>query len=235
MVVDVIMLSNTADADLYYMTSRAIQSMRIADKTATFNVILVETQSAEFLEKNHFSYGGIHVVHAPEPWGYNRALNAGFEHLSQPEGRVITACTVICNNDLVFRRGWFHALYLDMIEYDLAVASPVSPGWRPHEELCTQSMSTTFFGTRTSYEVAGWCFLIRREALDAIRPLDERFRFEFQDVDMVEQLKKAGYGKMALVRGAEVVHLLNQSHRLIENRVGMIEGAAAIYEGKYGE
>lgn len=238
MKVDVIMLSNTADEAIYQMTQAAIKGMQVADESATFNVILVETLPYWHLEEEHHLYPGVTTIFPyadGESFNYNHSLNCGFEYLSQPEGRGTTPCTVICNNDLVFRRGWFHELYMDMINYDLDVASPVSPGWPPHEELCCGSMSTTFFGTRTSYEVSGWCFLIRREALDAIRPLDERFRFEFQDVDMVEQLKRTGHGKMALVRRSEVVHLLNQSHRLIDNREGMIEGAAAIYEGKYGK
>lgn len=236
MKVDVVVLSNTADEAIYQMTKAAIKGMQVADETATFNVILVETQSAQFLEDNGFSYGGIHVIHPDGPFNYNRFLNAGFEHLSPVMDRADSRiqCAVICNNDLVFRRGWFHALYAKMVEFGLDVASPVSTGWPPHEELCTQSMRTIFFGGRTSYEVSGWCFLIRREALDAIRPFDERFRGEFQDCAMVKDLVAAGYGKMALVRDAEVLHLLNRSHHLASDWQEMIDEGRKIYLEKYG-
>jgi hypothetical protein len=233
--VDVVMLTNTADWDIYKMTCEAIRSLRLSDECVDFNVILVE--SAEVVPGG-WDYDGIAdlVVRTPAPFNYNQALNVGFDKLSPVEGRIdLTQCVVICNNDLVFRRGWFSEMNLAMIEYNLDVASPVSPGWPPHEELCKQLMSTTFFGTRTSYEVAGWCFCIRRDALDAIRPFNEKFAFEFQDVAMVKELQRAGYGKMALVRHSQVVHLLNQSHRLIENRQGMIEGAVEIYREVYGE
>lgn len=57
---------------------------------------------------------------------------------------------------------------------------------------------------------SGACMMVRREALNEVGPLDERFFMFFEDVDFCMRLKEAGW-KFFLVPDAEIVHLAHQS------------------------
>lgn len=228
MTVDLVMLTNTADAPIYEMTCKALRTLYASEQEHKFNVLLIETdtESGFDYETEFGRHYGLRVLAPGTPFNYNAYLNFAFEHLGDSHP------IVIANNDLVFDPGWFSALYAAMDVYRLSAASPRSPGWHVHEEKYPKQ--GIYFGTEVGHEFCGWCVCLHRDALDAIRPLDERFAFEFQDVDMIEQLKLKGYGRMALVAHSTVTHLVNRSHRLIKERHGMIEGAADIYRGKYG-
>lgn len=234
MFVDVVMLSNTADRRIYEMTREAITTMRESDPDHFFRVVLVETQHPNFMAEQGFDYEDIctpiypKAVNADKKFNYNEFLNLGLQLNNNQSQHV-----VIANNDLVFHEHWFTNLAREMHRYTLDVASPFAPGWPPHEAM--PKAPDLLFGTRTSYEVCGWCWCFRKSSLELILPLDVRFNFEFQDVDIVQQLLAQGHGRMALVRSAKVTHLLNQSHHLLEDKEGMIAGAADTYREKYGK
>jgi glycosyltransferase involved in cell wall biosynthesis len=228
--IDVVMLTHTKDIDIFKMTCRAVATMLGDNPHDRMRVILVESNPGFYDYKEAFPNEPIVVVEYPQaPFNYNKALNVGFNYLLANSQYV-----VIANNDILCEDKWFDRLALMMIRYGLAAASPFCPGWPPHEELGIDF--EVFIGTRTSYEFCGWCVCIKRDALDSIRPLDERFRFEFQDVDMVDQLTRRNY-RCGLVTQSKVHHLLNKSHHLIpaEDRHGMIEGAREIYLNKQNE
>lgn len=230
--VDVVMLSYTKDREIFDMTCEALNSLDESELAYRFNVVLVETNT-QYREQG-FDYTGLYAIKVitPDiPFNYNAYLNIGFQHISQKP--YDAPLVVIANNDLLFRKGWFSRLHNAIEQNRLDVASPRSPGWHVHEEHFPKT--GVYIGTRTSFEVCGWCLCVWRNLLEEILPLDERFRFEFQDVDFVDQLIKLGHNRMGLVCESEVVHLLNKSHRLIESRDGMIEGAREIYLGKQNE
>lgn len=228
--IDLIMLTNTADKAIFDMTCGALESLYLSENDIEFNVILVESNPSapyrfgDFFPLTMIQYEG-------EKFNYNAALNQAFNHLSSDSKFV-----VIANNDLVFHSHWAYILTKEMEKHKLHVGSPFAPGWEPHEENFGD-YADVFLGTRTSFEVAGWCVCLRRDVLEAIRPFDERFCFEFQDVDMVDKLLNMGYNSIGLVRHSRVRHLLNQSHRLIaeQDRSNMIEGARHTYMQKQNE
>ncbi len=74
--------------------------------------------------------------------------------------------------------------------------------------------------------VAGSCLLLRREALDAVGPLDEQFVLGEEDIDLGIRLRNAGW-HVVYYPGAEVVHVGGQSRRL------NAESAAHFYMGRY--
>lgn len=231
--IDVVMLTNTADEGIFKMTLDALRSLDESEIAIDFNVILVESNGQFHDGIPRWDYTKFFPVtllpFKGEKFNYNAALNQAFEHLSPDSTHV-----VISNNDVLFHKQWASLLTGFMSRYHLHVGSPFAPGWAPHEENFTDDWEV-YLGTRTSFEVTGWCVCLRRDALEAIRPFDERFGFEFQDVDMVDRLIEAGYNRMGLVRQSYVTHLLNQSHHLIGDRKGMIEGAREIYLQKRNE
>ncbi|MFD4642147.1 glycosyltransferase family 2 protein [Lentzea sp. NPDC058436] len=59
---------------------------------------------------------------------------------------------------------------------------------------------------RTAGWLSGSCFLMRREAFDAVSGFDERYFMYFEDVDLGERVTKAGWENV-YVPDAEVVHI----------------------------
>jgi len=60
--------------------------------------------------------------------------------------------------------------------------------------------------------VSGACLMIRREALERVGPLDERFFMYSEDVDYCYRVWEAGY-RVSYLPFARVVHLIGQSSR----------------------
>jgi GT2 family glycosyltransferase len=72
------------------------------------------------------------------------------------------------------------------------------PMWHRHSCLCSQ---------RDVDWVSGAAMAFRREVWEASGPLDERFRFYCQDIDLCLRARKAGW-RVAVVENARVVHAL---------------------------
>jgi len=75
--------------------------------------------------------------------------------------------------------------------------------------------------------VSGACLMMRREALDEIGLLDERFFMYAEDVDWCYRAKQKGW-KVYFVPQAEVVHYIGQSSRKA-SRKAIIERHRSIY------
>lgn len=76
-------------------------------------------------------------------------------------------------------------------------------------------------------EVSGACLMARREAVEQIGPLDERFFMYYEEVDWCARMKAAGW-KTAYVAEAEVVHHVAQSVKQASFAV-----YRAFYESQY--
>ncbi len=72
------------------------------------------------------------------------------------------------------------------------------PMWHRHSCLCSRGDVDW---------VSGAAMAIRREVWEAAGPLDERFRFYCQDIDLCLRARKAGW-RVAVVENARVVHAL---------------------------
>ncbi|HSY50779.1 MAG TPA: glycosyltransferase [Thermoanaerobaculia bacterium] len=72
------------------------------------------------------------------------------------------------------------------------------PMWHRHSCLCSQ---------RDIDWVSGAAMAIRREVWEAAGPLDERYRFYCQDIDLCLRARKAGW-RVAVVENARVVHAI---------------------------
>ncbi len=73
--------------------------------------------------------------------------------------------------------------------------TPEGPMWHRHSCLCDVDW------------VSGAAMAIRREVWDAAGPLDERFRFYCQDIELCVRARKAGW-RVAVVENARVVHAI---------------------------
>jgi GT2 family glycosyltransferase len=218
------MLANCADEQATTMTQEAIRTLQETTWNHKLVPVVVETNERNLEAHKHADYL---VVFPNEPFNYNRFLNKGLEVLDGWDCEY----TALVNNDLLFEHQWFDKILAAMVEHKLDSACPYAPGWPPHESMPSRD---TRVGSMVAHEFCGWCVVIKTEVLKKILPLDESFAFEWQDVDMIEQLRRKHEGwRHGLIFGSRVKHLLNQSHRFLETRQGMIEGAREIFERKY--
>lgn len=232
-VIDVIVLSYCKTHAQYEMTRQCFHSLRTSETEIDFNLVVVETNTAESLRA--FSEGGAPfddrctVIHPNRQFNYNEFLQLGFQRLAGSDAQYL----LIANNDVIFGPGFARALIEGLGQFD-----SVSP-WCPkfHQRFFNR-VQPFHPGYRTSRELCGWALmfqkkLLRKISFEAMFPRD--FSFWFQDNYYAHQLRRHGLWH-ALVSAAEVEHLFEQSHGLMdpERRAAMTVGAHRIYEEKTG-
>ena len=75
--------------------------------------------------------------------------------------------------------------------------------------------------------VTGAALAIRREAWEAVGPLDGRYRFYAQDLDFCLSLRDAGW-HVALAKGFRVMHLGGRHHRAAHGRRAKRQSRSAV-------
>ncbi len=81
--------------------------------------------------------------------------------------------------------------------------------------------------------VSGACMVVRREALDSVGPLDERFFMYFEDADLCRRMREAGYSIHYLPH-IEVVHQAGGSTKSRPRAVFDLHKSAFLYHRKHG-
>lgn len=198
--VDVIILSNTADSNIWAMTQNCIDSIHASEVDYEFRVLVVETNVN--IDKRYY---GAEILFPAESFNYNRFLNKGIEYFAADKSEYI----VLANNDLIFNQDWFTAM-MENTKNNWDSACPQNPGWPQHAGLneCNRE------GYGIGNEFCGWCQVWVRESLDKLMPLDEEFVFWCQDDWVAWKSQKLGMTNV-LVGSSHVNHLTSQSHRLI--------------------
>jgi GT2 family glycosyltransferase len=179
-------------------------------------------------------YPGARLVRLPERMGYSAATNVGVRESS---GRYV----LWCNDDLLFDQGAVDRLskYLDdHPRYAVAQARLLNPdrSFQPCFTLIHISLATLLIerlnltgivpsGWSVARSWEGWedqerdiavaggaCMMLRRDALDGIGGLDERFFLYTEEFDVCYRLERAGWRLRYLPR-ATIVHLGSRSTR----------------------
>jgi N-acetylglucosaminyl-diphospho-decaprenol L-rhamnosyltransferase len=81
--------------------------------------------------------------------------------------------------------------------------------------------------------VSGACMAIRRDAIQQIGPLDERFFMYFEDADLCRRARAAGWLVYYLPR-VEIVHQTGASSRSKPRAVWLLHKSAFLYHRKHG-
>ncbi len=206
MIIDVIMLSGSHDAEAVDMTQKAIDSLLTSESGIEFNLILVESQfsSKDALEAQGIDYAADKLIFPCEDkFNYNKFINYAIPFL---KGEYV----VISNNDVVFYPNWATNALSQMATHSLQSCSCISPGWFLHDQY--QTLQNPVLGFSTSTLFCGWNLIFERAVFDQLCPLDEQFDYCFQDNDLAEQLQKLGC-RHALIPTAKVRHLVSRSRR----------------------
>lgn len=208
-VLDVIMLTNTANDSIYEMTKNTIKSLKESDGLDSVNIILLESnKNCEYI------YDVSHTIKPDSPFNYNSYLNIGSEYAS-------SKFTCISNNDIIFSKDWWVKLKSGIDKHNLDIASPKSiTPIQPHnnqkeyfKHFYTPESTTKIELKR--YSFAGWCFTFTDEVRKWLFPLDEQFSHYHQDIDLIMVLKQHNV-KHGFVASSKVQHLGNKSAEFIE-------------------
>jgi len=81
--------------------------------------------------------------------------------------------------------------------------------------------------------VSGACMIVRRETLDEVGPLDERFFMYFEDTDLCRRIREAGWAVYYLPQ-IEVAHQAGSSTRSRLRAIWRLHKSAFLYHRKHG-
>lgn len=208
---DVVFLTKTSNLDVHKMTSSAINSLKESESNNNFRVILVESQ-----QNSKFLYDNVDVLleFKESEFNYNKALNMAFDHIQ-------SEFVSVFNNDVLFTEVWYSNLRLYMDVFGLDSASPWCPlpqnGPKPEiqQAILNYNPSTVVRGYEPILTFNGWGWVMRKNVLLDLLPLDENMKFWFQDNDMCMQLRQRGYVHGCVV-DSHVIHFGQKSYTLID-------------------
>lgn len=232
-----IMLSNTANGNYRAMTNNALNTLyeKAGHPNLEIKCILVETN----IDSEPYKQPWVKTIYPKREFNYNSFINDGYE-LAQVFWPEFFAennekkYVAVFNNDLIFEDNWAQEIIAAIDKDNLNSASPRSPSWQFHQNYTIHSINGGIFhGWGIGYEFTGWAIIFKKESYDKLHPLDERFLFWCQDLDITIRMQ---HMKMehALVSSSIVHHLTSSSHRLIPDgkHHHFTEGMAELYRQK---
>ena len=194
----VIILSYAIDNDVYEMNCRCLDSLRASEewKDGELEIVLMESN-----KENPYAYGSdVKVVVPDEAFNFHRFLNIGVD---KSDGEFVA----LCNNDIVFERGWFSAIMkVKMHHPKFMCFSPLDRSYPLMGEDTLPSSRDYYIGWENKKHFAAWCFVWERKVFDIVGRLDETFDFYSADDDELMTLRKFAIPNV-VVTGSEVKHL----------------------------
>ena len=205
----------------------------------SIELIFVDNGSTDGTPDYLDSVPNARVIRNSENRGFGPAVNQG---LAICEGKQI----VLLNNDCVVSTGWLHQLLEALHDDDRnGIVGPVSNNVSgeqqipvPYQDLT--SMDGFAWDRRMHREListdrlVGFCMLFRREVMDRIGMLDERFRIGcYEDDDFCRRASEAGY-RVLIATNAFVHHYGSATFRAagLDFRQIMLENER-LYEEKW--
>lgn len=227
--IDIIILSYAKNNELKQLTEQTISSLRASEDPAQiqFNIVVIESNN--HLKPYQFNHSL--TIYPDTEFGYNKYLNIGLRATSNQY-------VCLCNNDLIFHKGWASEIWNVMNKHPLIKsANPFCDQFNyqtpitNNKQLVEGSTANLFKGILT-----GWCIFIKRELIDIIGYFDERFSFWYADRDYGKTIL-AHKIKHALVINSKVTHLGNKSHNAISKKTlqQFTHDQKAVYENKWGK
>ena len=197
MLVDVIIPSKTSD-QMAPILMQCISSLKSSEPTIKFNAVVVESGEHRALGQDRT------IAYDQDIFCYNHALNLGINS-TQNEW------VILANNDLIFHP-YFMSEILNAHAFhpDIQSFSPWNnmDGWHD-SAMSNYPYADLYVGYDTSYRLAGWCIIVRREVLNRI-DLNERCRLWYSDNIYSDELQRYGI-QHALIRQSRVDHLCTQT------------------------
>lgn len=175
--VDIIILSYAKTEELKVITENGIRSLMASEdpEKIKFNVIIIESERSLM----PFQYEHTLTVYPDAEFGYHRYMNIGIGMTSSPY-------ICICNNDLIFFKGWATNMLAAFDDYNLVSGSPMCGLFHP--KLDYSFNRGVHLGYQIRAQISGWCIFFKREILKLTGKLDENLKFWYADNDYANTL-----------------------------------------------
>lgn len=183
---DLIIVSQSV-GDLIQVTQNCIDSIR--QDEVNINIIVVETGQP-------YKYDVDKIIEYNGEFNYNRALNLGLRYTKNDYH-------VLCNNDLIFRKGWSQMADL-MKANDYHSASGLSSSQK------IEKGDFIYEGYEIGIQFTGWCLFMDDYCLNKIKKLDETVSFWYSDNLYACQLKREGI-RHGLFANIQIDHITSRT------------------------
>ena len=221
--VDIVIISDSKNAKLTYITENTLKTLYQSDKNINFITYVVESSDVDYTYINK----NITMVKPEKPFGYNKYLNLG-----RKLGNSKYVC--LCNNDLEFKKDWCTKIIKEMVvDPNLMSASPFS--YNPHIEVFNIKEKNNLYGYSVPSRVSGWCLFQQRDIYDIIGDLDENFIFWYADNDYSKTIEKLNI-KHALICDSEVNHITSSTLEMKDDleKFNLTQKQKIIFDKKWG-
>ena len=168
-----------------------------------FETILIDDGSTELVYKAIPKlFPNIKVVRNETNLGFIKSTNRGFEIATGTH-------YLMLNNDTIIKDPkWLKKILCGMQKRGLDMAG-VAGGRMTRDWNYIPGEAKK--ETDSFAYLAGWCLMLRREVIDSIGALSEKFGIGmFDDLDLCIRAKQAGF-KMGIVEGIKITHLYHQT------------------------
>ena len=198
MIISTIILSYALDDEIYQMNCQCIESLLNSEQweDGQLEILLIESN-----KQNPYSYDErVKVLVPDEVFNFHHFFNIG---------RSITRGDFIafCNNDIVFRKGWFSAIMEVKKKHPKFMCfSPLDRSYPLMSEDILPSSQDYYIGWNNKKHFAAWCFVWERRVFDIIGPFDETFDFYSADDDELQTLRYYAIPNV-VVTHSEVKHI----------------------------
>lgn len=199
--------------NLVELTKDFVESVQ---KQNNYNLILIDNGSdrpARDYLRSLVTQGIATVIRNDENLGYIKAINQGLRLSSSP-------LVLFCNNDTVMPIGLLDKLREGARYYDIVAPLTNNVSNAPNRllvsypfatlsklELFAKSIAKTNKNKHEAAEfVFGHCMLVKKEVLESIGGLDERFGMgNYDDLDFCERARRQGF-RIGLIKYAFIYH-----------------------------
>jgi len=210
---DVIILSNAKNFDLFKMTVETVYSLLESNSDVTI-FILEQNEKSEYRFRNE----KVKVFFINEKFNYNKFANIG-ARLGHSE------YICIANNDLLFEPNWFR----EILKANYPICSPRCP-----VDIRQKNVVANEIGEEVGRHLSGWCFVMKRTLWQDIDGFDEDFSFWCADNSLMEQLLAIDIKPM-LVRNSIVEHLGSKTLKTVDNRDELTIDQVRKFNKKYNK
>jgi hypothetical protein len=173
--IDIIILSKADNQLLKNLTEQTIKTLLESEVKNTFNIIVIE-------QVKGVEYSNAKTIFKDDEFHYHKFMNYGISITNNDY-------VCICNNDLIFEKGWATRLIKTMDENNCLSGSPCYPLWQNKKKFTDWRNSDVHLGYKIQKEISGWCIMIKRTAFEKLNKLDECVSFWSSDSIYAEQLK----------------------------------------------
>jgi GT2 family glycosyltransferase len=203
--IDIIILSNAVDDKLHSLTEQSITTLLASEdpQKISFDILVIESNKST----KPYHYPEVKTIYPDTSFGYNKYMNIGIKAT-----RNDYVC--LCNNDLVFHKGWASAI-LEAMDNDVEMmsASPYCLNFHKNAGFDENGpVQEGYYGV-----LVGWCIFMKRKIFDTIGPLDEKLTFWYCDADYCKTLEKYKV-KNCLVPASKVTHLGSESLKMVNGK-----------------